>query len=320
MSRAADVGTATQIVLAVAVAPMLVGVTRQTRARLEGRAGAGWRQPYRDLRKLLRKQSLRPRGTTIVFAAAPLLVAASTLAAAGLVPIVVASPTTTRIGDLFVVVGLLLFGTVTLALAGLDSGTAFGGMGASRTITMAALVEPSLLLAVFALSVPVRSTSLAAIVTSVAAHPETVARPGAVLAGAALVVAVLAETGRLPIDNPATHLELTMVHEAMTLEYAGPRLAVIEWASALRLTVLLALLANLFWPAGIAIHNVSAPALLLATVAITAKLVVLAAVLGGAEVLLAKLRLFRVPELLAGAFLLGLLAVTTSSVLSVNAS
>lgn len=319
MSQGAIVGTAIQVVLVAAMAPLLVGVTRQARARLEGRAGAGWRQPYRDLRKLLRKQSLRPRGTTIVFAAAPVLVAASALVAAGLVPIVVASPSTTRVGDLFVVVGLLLLGTVTLTLAGLDTGTAFGGMGASRTITMAALVEPSLLLAVFALSVPVHSTSLTAIVTSVAAHPATVARPGAVLAGAALVVAALAETGRLPIDNPATHLELTMVHEAMTLEYAGPQLAVLEWASALRLTVLLTLLVNLFWPTGIAIHTVTAASLLLATVAITAKVALLAAVLAGVEVFLAKLRLFRVPELLAGAFLLGLLAVTASSLLSATA-
>jgi formate hydrogenlyase subunit 4 len=155
-------------------------------------------------------------------------------------------------------------------------------------------------------------------VTSVAAHPATVARPGAVLAAAALVLAALAETGRLPVDNPATHLELTMVHEAMTLEYAGPRLAIIEWASALRLTVLLALLVNLFWPSGIAIHDVSAAALLLAAAAIAAKVTLLAAVMASAEVFLAKLRLFRVPELLAGAFLLGLLAVTASSVLSVT--
>jgi formate hydrogenlyase subunit 4 len=318
MSQGAAAGTAMQVVLVAGLAPMLVGVTRQTRARLEGRAGAGWWQPYRDLRKLLRKQSLRPVGTTVIFAGAPALVAASTLVAVGLVPIVVASPSTARVGDLFVVVGLLLFGTVMLTLAGLDSGTAFGGMGASRTITMAALVEPSLLLAVFALSVPVHSTSLTAIVTSVAAHPATVARPGAVLAAAALVLAALAETGRLPVDNPATHLELTMVHEAMTLEYAGPRLAIIEWASALRLTVLLALLVNLFWPSGIAIHDVSAAALLLAAAAIAAKVTLLAAVMASAEVFLAKLRLFRVPELLAGAFLLGLLAVTASSVLSVT--
>jgi len=320
MSPGAIVGTAVQVVLVTALAPVLVGVTRQTRARLEGRAGAGWWQPYRDLRKLFRKQWLRPKGTTIIFAVAPGLVAASTLVAAGLVPIVVASPSTARVGDMFVVVGLLLFGTVMFTLAGLDSGTAFGGMGASRTITMAALVEPSLLLAVFALSVPVHSTSLAAIVTFVAGHPAAVAKPGAVLAGAALVVAALAEAGRLPVDNPATHLELTMVHEAMTLDYAGPQLALVEWASALRLTVLLALLVNLFWPAGIAIHTTTAGALLLATVSITVKVALLAAVLAGGEVFLAKLRLFRVPELLAGAFLLGLLAVTASSVLSASAS
>jgi formate hydrogenlyase subunit 4 len=166
------------------------------------------------------------------------------------------------------------------------------------------------------MSVPVHSTRLDAIVTSVVADPASVARPGAVLAGVALVVAVLAETGRLPIDNPATHLELTMVHEAMTLEYAGPQLGVVEWASAMRLTVLLALLVNLFGPAGIAIHTLGVPALALAAAAVTAKLVAAAAALAAAEVFLAKLRLFRVPELLAGAFLLGLLAVTASAVAS----
>jgi formate hydrogenlyase subunit 4 len=313
------IGVVVQVLLVAALAPLVVGVTRQVRARLEGRAGAGVRQPYRDLAKLMRKQRLRPHGTTAVFAAAPFVLAATALGAAALVPIVVAVPTTARLGDMFVVVGLLLLGSVCMALAGLDTGTAFGGIGASRTITIASLVEPSLLLAVFALSVPVHSTRLDAIVTSVVADPASVARPGAVLAGIALLVAIVAETGRLPIDNPSTHLELTMVHEAMTLEYAGPSLGVVEWASSLRLTVLLSLLVNLFWPTGIAIHSLGVGAILFAVVAVTAKLLVVAAVLAAAEVFLAKLRLFRVPELLAGAFLLGLLAVTASSVANVTA-
>src|SRR5699024_6063962 len=133
--------------------------------------------------------------------------------------------------DLFAVVGLLLIGTVAMALAGLDTGTAFGGMGASRGMTIAALVEPTLLLALFALSVPAGSTNLGAIVAVGAADPWRVLTPSAALALAALVVAILAESGRLPVDNPATHLELTMIHEAMALEYAGPRLALLEWAS-----------------------------------------------------------------------------------------
>jgi formate hydrogenlyase subunit 4 len=317
-STQASIAVAIQVGLVVGIAPVVVGVTRQTRARLEGRAGAGVWQPWRDLRKLFGKQWLRPHGTTALFAVAPMVMAASALIAAALVPIVVAAAPTDRAGDMFVVVGVLLLGTVALVVAGLDTGTAFGGMGASREITIAALVEPSLLLAVFALSVPVHSTRLAVIVRSVADDPASVARPGAVLAGVALLVAVLAETGRLPVDNPSTHLELTMVHEAMTLEYSGPPLAVLEWSSAIRLTVLLALLANLFLPVGIAITTASGGALPVAVAVVTAKVVVLAAALAAGEVFLAKLRLFRVPELLAGAFLLGLAALTASSALSVT--
>lgn len=308
------VGVALGQVLAVTLAaPLVLGLVRQVRAWLEGRAGAGVGQPWRDLRKLLGKQRVRPAGTTVVFLAAPVLLAATTLAVAVLVPLVAASPAD-HAGDLFAVVGLLLAGTVALTLAGLDTGTAFGGMGASREVTIAALVEPSILMAVYALSLPVHSTSLTAIASAVAAHPGRVATPGAALAGVALVVVILAETGRLPVDNPATHLELTMVHEAMVLEYAGPPLALIEWAAAMRLTVLLGLFANLFLPVGLATAagGFSAAALLVGLVAVAAKVGVLAAVLAAGEVALAKLRLFRVPELLAGSFVLGLLAVTAS--------
>lgn len=319
MSVARSIAMVLQIVLIVAVAPVVVGITRQSRARLEGRAGAGVWQPWRDLRKLSGKQSLRPDGTTLVFLAAPVVMTGSMLVVAGIVPVIVAGSPASRVGDLLVVVGLLLVSTVTLALAGLDTGTAFGGMGSSRELTIAALVEPSLLLAVFALSVPVHSTNLSVIVAAVAHDPASASRPGAVLAGVALIVALLAEAGRLPVDNPATHLELTMVHEAMALEYSGPPLALIELASAMRLTLLLSLLINLFAPAGVAIASVTAGSVLLALAAIVVKLVVLAALLGAGEVFLAKLRLFRVPELLAGAFLLGLLAVTASAVVTAPA-
>ena len=139
---------------------------------------------------------------------------------------------------------MLFLGTVALTLAGIDTGTSFGGMGASREITIAALVEPTILLAVFALSIPAGSANLGALVDNTLTHPGQVLSLAGVLAFVALVIVIIAETGRLPVDNPATHLELTMVHEAMVLEYAGPRLALVEWAAAMRLTVLLALLAN----------------------------------------------------------------------------
>jgi formate hydrogenlyase subunit 4 len=186
-------------------------------------------------------------------------------------------------------------------------------MGASREITIAALVEPTILLAVFALSIPAGSSNLGAVVAHTIAHPSQVVSLAGVLAFVALVLVIIAETGRLPVDNPATHLELTMVHEAMVLEYAGPRLALVEWASGMRLTVLLALLANLFLPWGIAGRQPSLIDVAVGVAAITAKVAVLAVALAGAEVFIAKLRLFRVPELLAGSFLLALLAVTSAN-------
>jgi formate hydrogenlyase subunit 4 len=294
-------------------APVVIGVTRQVRARLEGRVGGGVAQPWRDLRKQLRKQQITPHGTTVVFTAAPAVLAGTTLLIVAVLPLVATGSPLDPVADLFAVVGLLFVGTVALTLAGIDTGTSFGGMGASREITIAALVEPTILLAVFALSIPTGSSNLGAIVAHTLANPaQMVSLPG-VLAFVALVVVIIAETGRLPVDNPATHLELTMVHEAMVLEYAGPRLAVVEWASGMRLTVLLALLGNLFIPWGIAGPDPSALNVAVGILAIATKVAVLAILLAGAEVFLAKLRLFRVPELLAGSFLLALLAVTAAN-------
>ncbi|MGZ4565171.1 MAG: respiratory chain complex I subunit 1 family protein, partial [Mycobacterium sp.] len=233
-------------------APVVIGLMRQVRARLEGRAGGGLLQPWRDIVKQLGKQQIRPTGTTVVFIAAPAVVAGTTLLIAAIAPLVATGSPLDPAADLVAVVGLLFLGTVALTLAGIDTGTSFGGMGASREITIAALVEPTILLAVFALSIPAGSANLGALVDNTIGHPGQVVSLAGVLAFVALVIVIIAETGRLPVDNPSTHLELTMVHEAMVLEYAGPRLAVVEWASGMRLTVLLALLANLFIPWGVA--------------------------------------------------------------------
>jgi formate hydrogenlyase subunit 4 len=301
-----------QVLAVLGGTPLVVGVMRQVRARLEGRAGGGIGQPWRDLRKQLRKQNVTPEGTTIVFAAAPAIVAGSALLLAAVAPLIATGSPLDVTADLFAVVGVLFVGTAALTLAGLDTGTAFGGMGASREITIAALVEPTILMAVFALSIPGGSANLAAIVSETAHHPGRALAPASLLAFVALVIVIVAETGRLPVDNPSTHLELTMVHEAMVLEYAGPRLALIEWGAGMRLTVLLALLANLFLPWGVAGAHPGVTALTVGIVAITVKVAVLAALLAAGEVFIAKLRLFRVPELLAGSFLLALLAVTAS--------
>jgi formate hydrogenlyase subunit 4 len=215
------------------------------------------------------------------------------------------------VGELFAAVYLLLLGTFFLALAGLDTGSPFGGMGASREMTVVALTEPTVALSIVALALNARSSSFSQIVAGTLAEPTMVLGPGHLLAFAALFVVTLAETGRLPVDNPATHLELTMIHEAMVLEYSGPYLALIEWGSALKLLVFLALAANLFVPWGIAL-SLSPVALLVGLLTVIIKLGVLAAAIAVLETRVAKLRLFRVPELLSASFVLALLAVLST--------
>jgi formate hydrogenlyase subunit 4 len=315
MSVLGVVGGALQAVVVVVGSPLLVGLMRQVRARLDGRAGAGVGQPWRDLRKQLRKQAVTPRGTSEMFRVAPVMLVAMTLVVGAVAPLVTVASPLPAVADMFVVVALLAHGTVALALAGIDTGTAFGGMGASRETTILALVEPTALVAIFALSVRVGSTNLTAIISSTLADPARVLSPATLLAAVALVVVIVAETGRLPVDNPSTHLELTMVHEAMVLEYAGPDLALVELGSAMRLSVYLGLFANLFLPWGAA-TGLGVLALGVGILALVVKVALLAVVLAVAEVFLAKVRLFRVPELLAGSFLLALLAVASAYLLA----
>jgi formate hydrogenlyase subunit 4 len=300
-----------QTLLLIGIAPALVGYVRWVKARLQGRRGAGVLQPYRELRKLFGKSMVVAESASWIFHLAPPVVIAAMVAAATLVPAIFATQPADRFGDLFVFAALLMLGTVLLALAGLDPGTAFGGMGSSREMTVAALTEPTLAIAVLALALTTGSTSLGAITTGLLANPAIAIGPGHVLAFAAFLIAMLAEAGRLPVDNPSTHLELTMIHEAMILEYSGPYLALLEWANAIKLTLLMTLAANLFFPWGLATALTPARvALGLAT--LVAKWIVMASILAGLETRVAKLRLFRVPELLAVSFTLALLAAASS--------
>ncbi|HET9169140.1 MAG TPA: NADH-quinone oxidoreductase subunit H [Actinospica sp.] len=300
-----------QILIVVLGSPVLVGLMRLIRARMEGRVGGGVLQPWRDTVKLLRKQRLDPEGTGPAFRTAPLLGVAVGAVAAAAVPLVATGTAFGTGADMIAVIGLLALASAALALAGLDTATAFGGMGASREMTIAALAEPTILMAIFALSARVGSTNLPAIVAAGASSATRLASPASLLAAVALAVVVLAECGRLPVDNPATHLELTMVHEAMVLEYSGPDLALVELGAAMRLTVLLGLWSSLFLPFGIA-TGTGLGALLLGLLVFAVKTALLGCVLAAGEVFMAKLRLFRVPELLAGSFLLGVLAVAAS--------
>jgi formate hydrogenlyase subunit 4 len=300
-----------QLLFAVAVTPLLIGVMRTTRARLEGRVGGGIGQPWRDLRKLLSKEPTKAPGSTPVLMLAPILLMSSSLVLCALIPLASTLALASVPGDLFVVVSVLLIGTVALALLGLESGSAFGGMGSSRHMVIAALVEPTVLLSIYALSVPAGTSALAAIVQARRADPASLLNPVSLLAIFALVVVVIAETGRLPVDNPSTHLELTMIHEAMILESGGRDLGWLELGSWLRLTALLGLVANLALPWGIG-QDAAPLTLAVGIVAITVKVLVLGALLAAAEVFIAKLRLFRVPELLAGSFVLAFLSVSAS--------
>ena len=305
---------AAQVLLALALAPGLVGLIRWMKARLQNRRGAPVRQPYLELRKLFRKEVVLSTNASWIFRAAPFVVFASTVAVGFLVPLLAVPLPFDEVGDLLVVVYLLLLGTFFLALAGLDPGSAFGGMGSSREMTVAALAEPTLAVAIFALALGAGSTNLGQIVGRTMADPLAAVSPGHLLAFAALFIVMLAETGRLPVDNPATHLELTMIHEAMVLEYSGRYLALIEWAAALKLLIFFALLGNLFVPWVVA-ATLTPTALSLAVGALLVKLVVLAAAVAIFETRVAKLRLFRVPELLSASFVLALLAVTSSFLL-----
>jgi formate hydrogenlyase subunit 4 len=314
MHAAAYLLAVAQAGLALALAPGLVGLIRFFKARLQNRRGAPPWQPYRELRKLFTKEVVVSRNASWIFSAAPYVVFSSTLAVAFLVPLLSVPLAFDSIGDMIVVVYLLLLGTFFLALSGLDPGSAFGGMGASREMTVAALAEPALAAAIFSLALGAGSTNLGDIALGILENPAAALTPGHLLAFAALFIIMLAETGRLPIDNPATHLELTMIHEAMVLEYSGRYLALMEWAASLKLLIFFALLANLFAPWGVATTFAPAP-LALAGATLLLKLSVLAAAVALLETHLAKLRLFRVPELLAASFVLALLAVTSSFLL-----
>ena len=305
---------ALQALLTLALAPGLIGLVRFLKARLQGRRGAPLWQPYRDLRRMLRQEVVLSTDASWLFRAAPFVVFGSVLVVSLLVPLIAAPLPFDEVGDLVVVVYLLLLGTFVLSLADLDPGSAFGGMGASREMTIAALAEPTIALAIFGLGVRAGSTNLGRIVARTLASPAETLGPGHLLAFAALFIVMLAETGRLPVDNPATHLELTMIHEAMLLEYSGRYLALLEWASAMKFLIFQALLANLFVPWGVAV-SLSPRALLVALGALVLKLAALGAGVALLETRLAKLRLFRVPELLSVSFLLALLAITASFVM-----
>jgi len=289
-----------------AAAPLLRAAIKKMKARLQNRQGPPLRQGYYDLAKLLRKEPIRSETASWVYVAGPRVYFAAAVAATTLVPVLFAAAPLEAAGGILLLVGTLALGRFALATAALDTGSPFGGMGASRDMTIAALAEPALMLGLFTSALAAGSLNLGALVRSVLQRGPSF-HPSDLLAFAGLFIIVIAETGRIPVDNPATHLELTMIHEAMVLEYAGPDLALVEWTSALKELLYLTLLVDLFIPVGIA-TSAAPGAILVSLLAWAGKVFMLAIAVTLAESTNAKLRLFRVPELVSVSLGLAFLA------------
>jgi formate hydrogenlyase subunit 4 len=303
--------TLLQAVLLLAIAPLLTGCIRNWKAKLQNRRGPRVWQPYLDLLKFVRKDMVLSEHASWLFRAMPFVLFVSTLLAGLMMPLVSASAPLSLFGGVLAFVGLLALGRFFLALAGLDAASAFGGMGSSREMTIAALAEPALMLAIFTVAIHAGSTSLSQMLAAAQGPAWKLFNPAHVLAFAALFIVLLAETGRIPVDNPATHLELTMIHEAMVLEYSGRYLALIEWSASLKQLVLMALLVNVFFPLGIG-TELGWRALGLPLVWLMGKLLLVSAAVVLVETTNAKLRLFRVPDLLSAAFVLAALALLST--------
>jgi formate hydrogenlyase subunit 4 len=295
------------MLLVLALAPLLTGFVRKLKALLLRRRGPSLIQPYRDLARLLKKEVVLAHTASPVFRAAPYVIFAAIWVAAALVPTFATGLMFSWSADLIAIVALLGTARFMLALAGLDVGTSFGGIGSSREMMIASLAEPAMIMAVFTLSLLAQTTQLSAIARFMLDH-DVGLRVSLGMALVALLMVAIAENARIPVDNPATHLELTMVHEAMVLEYSGRHLAMIELGSALKLLLYVSLIGCVFIPWGIARAEDSIIDYLLGVVLYLAKLAVGGALLAVFETSIAKMRVFRVPEFLGAALMLGLLA------------
>jgi len=295
-----------QMAVVLALAPLLTGCVRKVKARLTRRQGASVFQPYRDLIRLLRKEVVLADNASWLFRVVPYLVFASTWVAAALVPTFGGGLLFSWTADLIAIIALLGFGRFFLALAGMDIGTSFGGIGSSREMMIASLAEPAMLLTVFSLALVAGSTQLST-VAAMMSSPDVGLRVSLGMALVALIMVAIAENARIPVDNPATHLELTMVHEAMVLEYSGRHLAMIEFAASLKLVLYLSLIGCIFVPWGIAAPGAGLGDYLTGGVAYVAKIGVGAVLLAVFETSIAKMRVFRVPDFLGAALMLGLL-------------
>ncbi|NTX23271.1 respiratory chain complex I subunit 1 family protein [Burkholderia cepacia] len=294
-----------EIVIAIAAAPLLTGWVNQCRAWLQNRRAPSIWQPYRMLHKLFNKESVIAHGASPVFRGAPYVVWAAMALACAIVPTLSTELPLSPAADAIALVGLFALARVTLSLAAMDVGTAFGTLGARREMLIGFLAEPALLMVLLSASLITQSTLLTSIVATLGRGELTI-YPSLAFAGIAFTLVALAENARLPVDNPTTHLELTMIHEALILEYSGRHLALMEWAASLKLFAYSCIGLALFVPWGIARAG-DPVALLLAVPVLFIKLTSGGVALAVVETANAKMRIFRVPEFLATAFLLAVI-------------
>lgn len=302
---------ALQLVLVLLVAPLLSGVIKTLKARLQTRRGPHVLQSYRDILKLLRKGMVIPETASWIFSATPYVVFVTAALVGLMIPVTTTTAPLSLFGGVLAVVYLLALGRFFLALGGLDAGSSFGGLGSSREMTISAIAEPAMMLAIFTLALAASSTNLSEMAKVAVSQSWKFLAPSQMLAFAAMFIVVIAETGRIPVDNPATHLELTMIHEAMILEYSGPYLALLEWGASIKQLVLMTLVVNTFFPFGLS-SDATVRGLALGLIFFLAKLFLLACLVVLVETTNAKLRLFRVPELLMVSFIFGALALIST--------
>jgi len=303
-----------QVLLLLLLAPLVRGVIARLKARIQNRHGASVWRPYADLLKLFRKEDLVPDSASFVFRLAPIVVFAATLVAAAFVPLLHGSALLEAIGDFILLVYLLALGRFFLMLGAMDGGSSFGGMGASREALVSTLAEAPFLLALMSVAIAAHTGSITGMVQWTLGQNFFQFSAVHALAFVALALVGIAETGRMPVDNPTTHLELTMIHEAMVLEYSGPSLALIEWASAIKLTVIMALLIALFFPWGAA-SSLSVLAIAIGSLALLLKMATLVLALALVESSVAKLRMYLVPDFLGVASALAILAVVFTALM-----
>jgi len=288
-----------QIFIILALSPLLSGIIKKTKAFFQIRKGPSIFQPYYDIAKLLKKDSVISQNVSWIFHSAPIISFATVLTAGLLIPIYITSLPFGFAGDLIAVVYLFALARFFTALASLDAGSSFGGMGGSREMFVAAMVEPALMLSIFAVALNVGSTNLSYISQTVSDMGIDALSPYQILAFVALFIIAIAETGRIPVDNPSTHLELTMIHEAMILEYSGKQLAIVELGAMVKQLLVFSLIANIFFPWGIASAGASIAAFAFALVVYIVKIIIIGLAMAVVETSTSKWRLFRLPDLLS---------------------